>query len=284
VRQDRGVRVVSWNLFHGRAVPPAGRPLLHEFATTLAGWEWDVALLQEVPPWWPPLLARACGDDVALAEVRTSRNALLPVRRALSSRRPDLLKANGGGANAILLRGGLGYDAHARRRLRLRPERRWVHAVRLVDPARGPFHGSWVGNVHGQKGAWDGGPGLVHPLTDLRTSADALDRWAADGRRHGSGGAGDGRRGASAADVWAADAGTARPVPPLLVGGDFNLPREAVAPALPDGWTRIASSGPDHVTGRGIVAAADSRRPERGALSDHAALAVAVTPAATIAA
>jgi hypothetical protein len=257
VRQDRTVRVVSWNLFHGRAVPPAGRPLLHEFATTLAGWEWDVALLQEVPPWWPPLLARACGDDVVLAHVRTSRNAALPVRRADSARRPDLLKANGGGANAILLRGGLGYDAHARRRLRLRPERRWVHAVRLVDPARGPFDGTWVGNVHGQKGAWDGGPGLVHPLTDLRASADALDRWTAAGR-------------------GGHDA-------PVLLGGDLNLPRDAVPPALPDGWMRIASSGPDHVTGRGIVAVGDSWRPERGSLSDHAALAVTVAPAATIA-
>jgi hypothetical protein len=276
VRQDRHVRVVSWNLFHGRAVPPAGRPLLHEFATTLAGWEWDVALLQEVPPWWPPLLVRACGDDVALAHVRTSRNALLPVRRALSSRRPDLLKANGGGANAILLRGGLGYDAHARRRLRLRPERRWVHAVRLVDPAGGPFHGAWVGNVHGQKGAWDGGPGLVPPLTDLRASADALERWAADGTAPDISGSG---RVAALAD--SGDVAGSRP---LLLGGDLNLPREAVPPALPDGWTRIASSGPDHVTGRGIVAAGDSRRPERGALSDHAALAVAVASAATIAA
>jgi hypothetical protein len=276
VRQDRAVRVVSWNLFHGRAVPPAGRPLLHEFATTLAGWEWDVALLQEVPPWWPALLARACGDDAVVAHVRTSRNALLPVRRALSSRRPDLLKANGGGANAILLRGGLRYDAHARRRLRLRPERRWVHAVRLVDPARGPFHGAWVGNVHGQKGAWDGGPGLVHPLTDLRTSADALDRWAADGRDHAGA---DGAR--VDAQTIPRDGG---PAAPLLLGGDLNLPREAVPPALPDGWSRIASSGPDHVTGRGIVAAGDSWRPERGALSDHAALAVAVAPAATIAA
>lgn len=248
------MRVVSWNLFHGRAVPAAGRPLLHEFATTLAGWSWDVALLQEVPPWWPPLLARACGDDVAVAHVRTSRNAVLPVRRALSARRPDLLKANGGGADAILLRGGLRYDAHGRRRLRLRPERRWVHAVRLVDPAGGPFHGAWVGNAHGQKGAWDGGPGLVHPLTDLRTAADAVERWSAG-------------TGSAAASV------------PLLLGGDFNLPRDAVAPALPDGWTRIASSGPDHVTGRGLRAAGDSWRPERGALSDHAALAVDVTPA-----
>src|SRR5688572_13501753 len=56
-----GLRVLTWNLFHGRARPPAGRPLLNEFARALAGWDWDVALLQEVPPWWPPLLGRAAG-------------------------------------------------------------------------------------------------------------------------------------------------------------------------------------------------------------------------------
>ena len=51
--------VLTWNLFHGRAVPPAGRDLLGDFAAALAGWDWDVALLQEVPPWWPPELGRA---------------------------------------------------------------------------------------------------------------------------------------------------------------------------------------------------------------------------------
>ena len=55
-----------------------------------------MALLQEVPPWWPPALAEACG--ASFAAVRTSRNALLPVRRAVASRNPDLLGANGGGA------------------------------------------------------------------------------------------------------------------------------------------------------------------------------------------
>ena len=48
------LRVLTWNLMHGRSVPPAGRDLRAEFTAALAGWEWDVALLQEVPPWWPP--------------------------------------------------------------------------------------------------------------------------------------------------------------------------------------------------------------------------------------
>jgi endonuclease/exonuclease/phosphatase family metal-dependent hydrolase len=131
------VRVLTWNLFHGRSRPPAGRPLLNEFAEALDGWAWDVALLQEVPPWWPPMLARACGADARTA--LTSRNQLLRLRRALSSRRPDILKANGGGANAILVRG----QAHEHRSVVLtpRPERRVAHGVRLAD-------GTWVVNLH----------------------------------------------------------------------------------------------------------------------------------------
>src|SRR3954471_24758357 len=119
------MRVLTWNLFHGRARPPAGRSLEREFAAALASWEWDVALLQEVPPWWPARLAAE--HHVAL----TLRNALLPLRRALAERRPDLMRSGGGSANAILVRGER-IGARARRRLRLWPERRVVHAVRLA--------------------------------------------------------------------------------------------------------------------------------------------------------
>jgi endonuclease/exonuclease/phosphatase family metal-dependent hydrolase len=110
---------------------------LAEYAATIAGWEWDVALLQEVPPWWPPLLAAA-----AQAEHRsalTSRNSLLPLRRAIASRAPDVLKANGGGANAILARVPIG--EHRQVELTRRPERRVAHGVRLID-------GGWVVNLH----------------------------------------------------------------------------------------------------------------------------------------
>src|SRR4051812_31621830 len=100
----------------------------------IASWDWDAALLQEVPPWWPPALARACGAQER--HVLTSRNAGLALRRWIAERRPDLIKSNGGGANAILVRDG--FDAigvHAARRLRWRPERRFLHAVHL------PGHG-----------------------------------------------------------------------------------------------------------------------------------------------
>jgi endonuclease/exonuclease/phosphatase family metal-dependent hydrolase len=132
------VRVLTWNLFHGRAVPPAGRSLLHEFAAALAAWAWDVALLQEVPPWWPGPLATATG--AAERHALTSRNQLLPVRRFLAERRPDLMKSQGGGANAILVRGDPP-DEHRTLVLRRWPERRVAHGVRLAG-------GAWVVSLH----------------------------------------------------------------------------------------------------------------------------------------
>ena len=134
------LRVLTWNLMHGRSMPPAGRALLGAFAAALSAWRWDVALLQEVPPWWPAALAGSLGADSRL--VLTSRNFGLPVRRAIATRRPDLIKSNGGGCNAILVRGGPAILEHRTRRLARWPERRWLHAVRLSDP------GLWVGNLH----------------------------------------------------------------------------------------------------------------------------------------
>ena len=131
-----GVRALTWNLYHGRSPDPAGRSLLNEFAARLAEWEWDVALLQEVPPWWPPYLAAAAGAEFRL--VLTSRNLGLWLRRAISARNPDILKSNGGGCNAILVRGTI--HGHRTQRLTWWPERRWAHGV-LVDAG-------WVVNVH----------------------------------------------------------------------------------------------------------------------------------------
>ena len=133
----RPIRVLTWNLYHGRAVPPAGRSLLREYAAALAGWDWDVALLQEVPPWWPPALARAA--DAEQRTALTSRNSLLFLRRAIAERWPDTIKSNGGGSNAILARTPI--TEHRSLRLRRWPERRVVHGVRLGD-------GTWAANLH----------------------------------------------------------------------------------------------------------------------------------------
>jgi endonuclease/exonuclease/phosphatase family metal-dependent hydrolase len=124
----RRLRVLTWNLYHGRSLPPAGRSLQHEFCTRLAAWDWDVALLQEVPPWWPQPLARAAGAQQCMA--LTSRNAALALRRALARSRPDLVKSNGGGCNAILARSA--FREHHALRLRRWPERRVAQLARLA--------------------------------------------------------------------------------------------------------------------------------------------------------
>jgi len=130
------VRALTWNLYHGRSPKPVGRSLLKEFSDALAGWEWDVALLQEVPPWWPPKLAQATAAQERT--VLTSRNSILWLRRLISDLNPDILKSNGGGANAILVRGEIFDDRWVE--LTRTPERRVAHAVRL--------DGGWVVNVH----------------------------------------------------------------------------------------------------------------------------------------
>jgi endonuclease/exonuclease/phosphatase family metal-dependent hydrolase len=155
------MRVLTWNLYHGRTVPPSGRSVFSEFAAALDGWEWDVALLQEVPPWWPPLLARAMGAQERTQ--LTSRNWILPLQQAISDRNPDILKSWGGGANAILVRNREILE-HRAERLRRRPEARWVHGARLAD--------MWVVNVHSQN----------HPeadaLADTLAAVEHARRWA----------------------------------------------------------------------------------------------------------
>lgn len=134
--------MLTWNVFHGRSLPAAGRTLRSEFAALLASWRWDVALLQELPPWWAAELAAA--SRAAGACALTSRNAALPLRRALAERRPDVIKSNGGGANAILLRGAhAAQPRFAHKRLRTLPERRVAQAAWLAGGALAVnFHGS----------------------------------------------------------------------------------------------------------------------------------------------
>jgi endonuclease/exonuclease/phosphatase family metal-dependent hydrolase len=156
------VDVLSWNLFHGRADPAAGRPLLVEFCRALAAWDWDVALLQEVPPWWPPRLGAATGASARMA--LTSRNFPLVARRAVAKRNPDLITANGGGCNAILVR-GMAIGEHRIRELTRKPERRVMHGIALREAG-------WVVNLHAS----------THPpeqrRADLMGAAATARAWA----------------------------------------------------------------------------------------------------------
>jgi endonuclease/exonuclease/phosphatase family metal-dependent hydrolase len=155
--------VLTWNLFHGRSVPDAPREQLADFAAQLAGWEWDVALLQEVPPWWAHELGRACGASARSA--LTSRNWLLPVSRGAARRRPDVIKSWGGGANAILVRGEA-VSQHRVRTLRSWPERRVVHGVRLE-------RGWWVCNLHAQAHS------EARAQADVALAAATASEWSA---------------------------------------------------------------------------------------------------------
>ncbi|HYH54843.1 MAG TPA: endonuclease/exonuclease/phosphatase family protein [Solirubrobacterales bacterium] len=157
---------LSWNLFHGRDYPPdpalrtwrsrllrleernathvqVNRDLTEEFATLLAGWEWDVALLQECPPRFAEPLARACGAEWHRA--LTSRNSLAPLRTLLARQNPDLIASGEGGSNLILVRvpGRLGGIAE-RRSMAIHegePERRSMAFARTAS-------GLCVANLH----------------------------------------------------------------------------------------------------------------------------------------
>jgi endonuclease/exonuclease/phosphatase family metal-dependent hydrolase len=158
------LRVLTWNLMHGRSVPGSGRDLLDDFSHTLAAWEWDVALLQEVPPWWPGPLARRL--DCEQVSVRTSRNSLLPLRRSVAVRWPDLIKSNGGGANAILARADRIVE-HRWVRLCRTPERRWAHGVQLA-------YGVWLVNLHASAHVPE------RARRDVSFAAQAARTWARD--------------------------------------------------------------------------------------------------------
>ena len=166
------MRVLTWNVFHGRADPPAGRDLFDEFAERVAGWEWDVALLQEVPPWWPLRLAQPARASMRMSI--SGRTLVLPLQRALADRWPDLVKSWGGGSNAILVRGQR-ITGHREQVLRHLPERRWMHAVRLED-------GTWIGNLHVQTRP------RPRPEHDIAIAAAALARWSAGAPRVALGG------------------------------------------------------------------------------------------------
>ncbi|MEO6497062.1 MAG: endonuclease/exonuclease/phosphatase family protein [Solirubrobacteraceae bacterium] len=216
--------VLTWNLFHGRTTVPKGPgPLLRvgdhleEFAGALAGWEWDVALLQEVPPWWPPALALAVGASEARTAL-TSRNAGLWLRRPLAERWPDVIKSNGGGANAILVRGEA-VTEHRRHRLRLLPERRVVHGVRLAS-------GTWLGNVHAQVHSEE------RAQADIGVSCEYLRGWAA-----------------GAPFVLGGDLNVRRPVAPgMTYAGGHGVDHVLCQGLTPVGKPRIRERGPlsDH--------------------------------------
>ena len=181
---------LSWNLFHGRDHPPdpklrtwrsrllrfaernethvqVNRDLTEEFATMLSEAEWDVAMLQEVPPRFAEPLARACRAE--WHRTLTSRNGLGALRGLLARQNPDLMASGEGGSNLILVRvpGKLGGIAE-RREIAIHegePERRAMGFVRTAS-------GVCVANLH----ATNDWPDLA--AEDVAKAARAALEWA----------------------------------------------------------------------------------------------------------
>jgi hypothetical protein len=145
------VRVLSWNLYHGRDFPPdpslftwrsrllrssernathvqVNRPLREEFTRVLEGLEWDLALLQEAPPRWFRSLGQSLRASGAIA--LTSRNWLPALQSRLADWNPDLLASSEGGSNQLLVRGRI--ETVRRLTLARRPERRRMLWVRVA--------------------------------------------------------------------------------------------------------------------------------------------------------
>jgi endonuclease/exonuclease/phosphatase family metal-dependent hydrolase len=240
------MRVLSWNLYHGRDFPPdpalftlrsrllkrterndthvqVNRPLLDEFVRVLGGLEWDVALLQEAPPRWFGELRRRTG--AAGVRVLTSRNVVPPLQGLLADWNPDLIGSWEGGSNQLLVRGPAPIAEHRTLTLTRRPERRRMHWARL-EPAGG--EPVCVANLHASAGR------------PAQATAEVI-------------------AAAEAAVAWSKDA-------PLVFGGDLNLrPAREPAPfeSLRERFGLGEPTAPDaidHILVRGLSVVAPTRR------------------------
>ena len=160
------IRLLTWNLFHGRDRPPesrlftrrsrllgitergeryaqVNRPLRREFTRVLAGLEWDVALLQEAPPRWREPLLRELGATGAC--VLTSRNSAASLRGFVAECNPDLIASNEGGSNQTLARPGWAIAETRVYALTRRPEPRRMLWTRIRSAAGDELA---VGNLH----------------------------------------------------------------------------------------------------------------------------------------
>jgi endonuclease/exonuclease/phosphatase family metal-dependent hydrolase len=237
------MRVLSWNLYHGRDFPPdpalftlrsrllrkterndthvqVNRPLLDEFVGVLAGLDWDVALLQEAPPRWSAELRR--GTGAAGVAVPTSRNLLPPLQGLLADWNPDLIASWEGGSNQILVRGPARIAEHRELTIARRPERRRMHWVR-IEPT--PV---CVANLHASTGRPD------QAAREVLLAAETAVAWSGDA--------------------------------PLVFGGDLNLRpdgRPETFAALNERFGLREPTAPDaidHLLARGLSIVAPPRR------------------------
>ena len=178
---------MTWNVYHGRDRPPdpalytwrsrllraternathvqVNRRLRREFATLLAGLDWELALLQEVPPRWLRPLCEAA--NAGGASVLTSRNFPHLPRAALGRLNPDLIASNEGGSNQLLVRAPWRVEAVQRATLARRPERRRMLLARVRGPDARELA---VANLHASTG---------DHADEVLAAAALADRWA----------------------------------------------------------------------------------------------------------
>jgi endonuclease/exonuclease/phosphatase family metal-dependent hydrolase len=184
------MRVLSWNLYHGRDFPPdpalytlrsrllrltergpshaqVNRPLLDDFAELLDGLPWDVALLQEAPPRWFTELAHRTRSSGT--RVLTSRNWWPTLQARLADWNPDLMASSEGGSNQILVRHPGRVVERRRLTLACWPERRRMQWVRLELPGFGRV---CVANLHASAGLPE------RASVEVRRAAAAAVKWA----------------------------------------------------------------------------------------------------------
>lgn len=261
------MRVLTWNLFHGRdGLPGLGptaastwrgepvddgvhmhvnRKLTRLMARRIAAWEPDVCALQEVP-------AAAIDQIVEITGMRAAWVRTGPLigptalRDALARRNPDLWRSGEGAANVLLLRPELGGGP---------PVTRTLNPVAGI-PARARALGLGPGELRHYvvqrrrmvmaRVAPPGGPAVVVACVHCHN--------ARDGRLTGM----------EIADAAAAAAGMAGGGPTVLAG-DLNVRPDhpALAALAADGWEGAGpwpGAGIDRILHRGIAPAGPQRR------------------------
>ena len=218
--ETRSLLVRTWNIAHGRDVPPgpgyghARRKLLAEMCAVVSEDGPDIVLLQEVPIWAGPLLREHTGMGVTLAD---AYGALpLAAGAALGRALPDVVRTQFEGQGQALLYGPDLLLVSTRRVLLnehrwFRGEPRIAQLVRLRHRKLGIELA--VGNVHADHG---GAP------AQLEKAGFVLERFA---------------RGA-----------------PMILGGDLNARMHSVGlrSLAGRGWVEDAGDvGIDHLLVRG---------------------------------
>ncbi len=163
--RSRLLRVTERNGTHAQV----NRPLLGEFASWIAGREWDIALLQEAPPlWFRELGVRSRSNGV---RVLTSRNLLPSLQRRVAELNPDLIASWEGGSNQLFVRAPGRVLEHRRLTLARAPERRrmvWAR-VRL-----GGGQTVCVANLHASAGL------PAKATSELLAAAEKAVDWSGD--------------------------------------------------------------------------------------------------------